>query len=126
MSLVAVLVGFGVLVAIQGALLQVSCAMVGEQPPRYGDALGTALVAGLASAVLGAGFGCTAGLLIRLFLGQWAAWLGSALFGVAVSASIYRSRLLLDPGRALQIAAVHHVLAWLVAAAVWAVLRFVV
>jgi hypothetical protein len=112
------------LVAVQGVLLQRSCALAGERPPPYGEALATALIAGLVSGVGGAAFGCTAGLLIGLF-SRWAAWLAGELFALALTASVYRGRLGLRTERALLVAVFHHVLAALVSAAVWGLLRLV-
>ena len=122
MSLFAPLLAAGFLLAIQGALLQAACAVVGEPPPRYGEALVTSLVAAVVAAVLAAAWGCTFGLVVGL-LSSTLAWALSVLVGVGATASVYRARLGAAPGQAFAIALAHHAMAWAVSATLWGLLR---
>jgi hypothetical protein len=112
------------LVAFQGFLLQFSCAVVGERAPDYGTALSTALVAALVSALGTAAFGCTAGVVLSLFVGRWVAAVASAILGVALSAGVYKNRLGLGQASAFGVALVHHGLGWLISGAVWAIVSY--
>ena len=118
MYLLAAAVVVVLLILLQGALLQVSCAVVGERPPAYGHALSTALSAAFLSILGTAAFGCTAGVVISLF-SRWLAGVCSAVLGVTLTASVYRNRLEIGQGTAFAVALVHHGLAWLLSGAVW-------
>jgi hypothetical protein len=107
------------LVLLQGFLLQTACAVAGERPPEYGEALMTAIIAGLFSVVASTAFGCTFGVFIGLF-SKYLAWFGSLAVGTAVTASVYRSRLFLSSGQSVVVAVIHHVLGYLVSGLVWA------
>lgn len=128
MSLFVPLLVAVVLVAVQGGLLQLSCAVAGERPPAYGPALLTAIVAGLLSAIGASAFGWTIGLVLWFF-SRTLAWAATGLFGIAISAAVYRSRLgaggvPLSPGQAIAIAGIHHGLAWLVGGLAWWLVRY--
>jgi hypothetical protein len=111
------------MVVVQGALVQMACAFAGERPPQYGTALAASLIAGLVSGIATFAFGWTVGIVIGLF-SRVLAWIATSLLGVAITAAVYRSRLRLPPFSAVQVAAIHHGLAWALGAAVWAVVRY--
>jgi hypothetical protein len=122
MSLFAPLLAAAFLVAVQGLLLQAACAVAGERPPRYGEALVTALLAAVVSTLLALAWGCTFGLVVGL-LSSTLAWALSVLVGVGATASVYRTRLATPGPQAFAIALAHHAMAWAVSATLWGLLR---
>ena len=121
MSLVALLLAALLMIPAQGLLLQLACAITGERPPPYLQALATALWAGLVAALGTFAFGCTLGLILGLF-SRTLAWAAGVGMGFAVAASVYRTRLAVSGGQALAIALVHHLMAWALSAALYAAL----
>ena len=123
MSLFALVLVVAFLIAVQGFLLQTACAIAGERPPTYGDALVNAMIAGFVAFLASSAFGCTFGIVIGLF-SKYLAWFGSAAIGAAVAANVYRTRMFLPTNQALAVAVIHHLLAWAISAAVWALVSW--
>ena len=120
--LIPVLTAF-FLIAIQGFLLQTAVALTGDPAPRYGRALTTSLLAGVLAFMGSAAWGCTFGLLVSL-ISTPAAYLLSALVGLAITAGVYRSRLRLTGGHAFVVAGLHHLMAWAVSGVLWGIIRY--
>ena len=111
------------LVLAQGALLQVATALTGEVAPRYGRALGTAVLAVIFSTLASAAYGCTLGLFLKA-ISSTAAAAGAALIMLWVTGLVYRKRLSVSTGQALLIALLHEVMAALLSAAAWWVVQY--
>lgn len=123
MSLFAPVLIVAFLIALQGFLLQTACAVAGERPPTYGEALLTSIIAAIVAGLASTAFGCTFGVFLGLF-SRYLAWFAAVAVGTAVTASVYRSRLLVPTNQALAIAIIHHVLAWAISGLLWALIRF--
>ena len=123
MSLFAPILAAFFLLGIQGFLLQTAVALTGDPAPRYGRALSAALVAAILAFMGVAAWGCTFGIVVGL-ISQPVAYALSAVVGMAITASVYRSRLDLTGGHALVVAGLHHLMAWAVSGLVWALIRF--
>lgn len=115
MSLFAPLLAAGLLLALQGTLLQVACAFVGEPPPRYRQALVTALLAAIVATLLTVAWSCSLGLLVGL-VSRTLAWVLSVFVGLGVTASVYRARLGLTGGQAFAVTLAHHAMTWALSA----------
>lgn len=121
MSLFAPILSACFLLAIQGLLLQAACTVTGERPPRYGEALLTAIVAGVLAALGTALWGCTFGVVVGL-LSRSLAWFLSVCVGLAITCSVYRTRLDVSVPQAAAITLAHHAMAWAVTGLVYALL----
>jgi hypothetical protein len=111
------------LLAFQGVLLRVSCAVCAyDDPPPYASALWTALVASTLALLAVGAWSCTFGLFVTLVLGSAVSSVLSGLVGVTVTAEVYRRRLATTAGHALVITLVHHAMAAALSAVLWGVL----
>ena len=120
MSLFAPILLFFFLVAMQGWLLRASCTTCGVAPaPRYGEALGAAIVAGLLSTLFGAAWSCTFGLVIGWVISKWVSGAIYYLLVSLVMTTVYRSMLALRSKTALAVAVTHQVLGALVSGLAW-------
>jgi hypothetical protein len=111
------------LVAIQGVLLQTSCTLTGQKPPPYGAALLTSLIGGILTGIGTFLFAWTFALVIGLF-SSTLAWIATWSVGIAITASVYRTRLDLATPRAIAVSIAHHFLAGTIATVLWFVLRY--
>ncbi|MCB9673382.1 MAG: hypothetical protein H6734_28220 [Alphaproteobacteria bacterium] len=112
MSLIVVpVVAALIAVLLQGVLLQISVALTGEQAPRFGRALVTALIGGLVSWVAGGVFSVTAGLFLG-FVAPGLAWVLGASITIGAAAVVYRSRLGIGLLHAAVVAALQQLLTW--------------
>lgn len=102
---------FVIAFAVQGLLLQTAVALSGEAAPRFPSATVTAFLGGLVGALAGAGYSCTAGLFVTLFVSSSLSWALAALVGWIAMSAVYRRRLSIRPGHAMLVALLHHVLA---------------
>lgn len=118
MSILAPVLVAAALLLLQGPVLQFSVAFTGGHAPGYWRALGTAVLAGVASAMAAAAWGCTFGLLIS-FVSTWLAYAASAVVAGMVAAAVYKGRLRLPYSQAFVVAIVHHLLSSALAAAAW-------
>lgn len=125
MSILAPIFVAGLLLALQGPLLQFSCAFAGGRAPGYWRALATAILAGCASTVAATTWSWTGGLLVSLFVSSWLAWGIGVTLGGLVSSLVYRGRLHLPFAQAVAVTLVHSVLSSGVTAAAWYLYRLI-
>jgi hypothetical protein len=113
------------LLAIQGVLLRISCAICAyDDPPPHASALWTAVVASTLALLASAAWSCTFGLLASLLLGSTISSLLAVLVAIAVTAEVYRRRLATTGGHALVITIVHHTTASITSAVLWGLLTW--
>ncbi len=119
------LTAFFALLLAQGFLLQTSVALSGEAAPGYANALITALLGGVVGALAGAGYSCTAGVFVSLFVSSHLSWVLAGLVGWIATSAVYRRRLDLRPGHAMLVALLHQVMASALSGAVYYALSWV-
>lgn len=118
METLAFAVALIALLTVQGFVLQTAVALTGDPAPRYGRALVTAWMAGIATLVGVGLWKVTFGLVIGFFAPTVASVLAVGL-GVAITGLVIKGRIGLRAGHALMVAALHSLMAWGASAAVW-------